>query len=506
MLNRSGLSSAGNSSGGLGMPRHGSQNYGLSSTNTMTSHGNGSGGFGVPSQGGLQGIELYYKRRTGSASHRQRGKAGAFKRGQAPPLEAIQNTQSSLLAKLGAERSAGHKALLPDYSPVAEQPPELLAQAAQQQQVPRSSSAPGVPASGLSSSSAAAAAAASAVLVHARGALEPAQPQAATSQPAVPVAAASQTARSARKSVRWSENLTKLSPEKTGDPSLHMYTSILAVGGAGPAGAAAPPSANMGTNTGIGGLGPPKINPSTKQSADNSALGGGSIVKGVSLVATIPEVSLIKSMAVGQARDMANSLLQAAAVRNNDGNGSGSTDAPRHRALLEMRRSSSGPLTGSNSDRPAVRPSLSEQLAAISASAGELTASIRAKAGMESPSDAMDPPIVVLPAKAFSVGTLNCRYPSPARFYRNRIEYTFNHPFENSEILMTMYYSDMASTALAAGKLKFKLPRRLTHFPADFNPSNPSHAIVIELGTTAAFNIIREKVMPLIFNVGVPRR
>jgi len=113
---------------------------------------------------------------------------------------------------------------------------------------------------------------------------------------------------------------------------------------------------------------------------------------------------------------------------------------------------------------------------------------------------------MVLPAKAFSVGTLNCRYPSPARFYRSRIEYTFNHPFENSEILMTMYYTDMASPALAAGKLKFKLPRRLAHFPADFNPNNPSHAIVIELGTTAAFNIIREKIMPLIFNGGMPRR
>jgi len=518
--NRSGLSSAGSITGGLGVPRHGNNSYGLSTTNNMTSQGLSG------SQSGVQGIELYYKRRTGSAAHRSR-KAGAFQRGGAPPLEVIQHAQSSLLAKLGAEQKGGFQPADFQFAATQQQTLLLAPAPAVHRTFSSSSSAPGSAGSGLSSSAAAAAAAASAVMMHARHiSLEGAHAPEATPAPDIVVAAAPAHASSsqgtARKSVRWSDNLTKLSPEKTGDPAQHTFTSILAVGRAAPRGATQTAS-NVGSNTGIGGLGAPRpanamaISTSTKQSADSGAMGDISVVRGASSVA-MPEVS-VKSVTASQARDLAAHSMHLAAAGNGSnvvGSSSQSAlqveeaanDVPRYRALLEMRRSSSGPTVGSGEVQQGRigRPSLSEQLAAITASAGALTASIRSKAGMDSPADITDPPIVVLPAKAFSVGTLNCRYPSPARFYRNRIEYTFHHPFENSEILMTMYYADMASTSLAAGKLKFKLPRRLTHFPADFNPNNPSHAIVIELGTTAAFNIIREKIMPLIFNGGMPRR
>ena len=82
------------------------------------------------------------------------------------------------------------------------------------------------------------------------------------------------------------------------------------------------------------------------------------------------------------------------------------------------------------------RPSLSEQLAAITADADALTKDIRAKSGLDKEDNSFDQPIVVLPAKSFSVGTLCCRYPSPTRYYRDRIEYTFHHPYENSEVHM----------------------------------------------------------------------
>ena len=175
-----------------------------------------------------------------------------------------------------------------------------------------------------------------------------------------------------------------------------------------------------------------------------------------------------------------------AAVGGINGNLSQKNNAARHTPLLEMRRNQSQ------------RPSLSEQLAAITADADALAKDIRAKGGLDKDDNPGDPAIVVLPAKSFSVGTLCCRYPSPTRYYRDRIEYTFHHPYENSEVHMTMYYCDMIQVALSGGRLKFKLPRRLVHFSSDFDPNNPTHVIAIELGTSAASTILRDKVMPII--------
>ena len=540
--NRSGLSSAGGVTSGLGMPRHGSNNYGMSTTNTMMSTNSASQN--------TQGVELYYKRRTGSAQQRHRNKAGAFNRGGSKPqphLGVIQNTQNSLLASLGAERAQLNTGLvfsLNDGAPPQPTEPTL--------QLPRSSSAAGAPASTYTNSADAAAAAAQAIVM-----------QAKLASPSIDVLKI-QYAREGKKNVRWSDNLTKCSPERSGDPSTHQYTSILAVGGKVNVGGTATPVVtsknNTGANTGIGGLGGGestsgklKINPSNVQSqsievvcakASTSIEASARTVKThVPNVVSVTPVAAVSSKVQSNAslplskdsaaafihsassrslglkdnasvvssnnRDDSNSrLLQECRPHTSDNANVDSQRAPRHRALLEMRRN--GGNNGSGERAPSSRPSLSEQLAAITASAGALTASIRATAGMDNAGDIQDPPIVVLPARSFSVGTLSCRYPSPVRFYRNRLEYTFHHPFEASEILMTMHYSDMATSHLNAGKLKFKLPRRLTHFPADFNPNNPSHAITIELGTTAAHNIVREKVMPLITGSGsgmsMPRR
>ena len=88
------------------------------------------------------------------------------------------------------------------------------------------------------------------------------------------------------------------------------------------------------------------------------------------------------------------------------------------------------------------RPSLSDQLASIGAKADALTADIKTKAGMSTDGigGSNDVPIFVVPSKCLSVGTLNCRFPSPARFFRDRIEYTFHHPFESTEVEMVMFY------------------------------------------------------------------
>jgi hypothetical protein len=130
----------------------------------------------------------------------------------------------------------------------------------------------------------------------------------------------------------------------------------------------------------------------------------------------------------------------------------------KHAAILEIRRNNNnnnnnidnntnnlsqnsiGSTNSVASERPQ-RPSLSEQLAAITANASNITKDIRSKHGLDSTDDLHNPPLVTLPAKSFSVGTLCCRYPSPTRYYKDRLEYTFHHPYENSEVLMIMYYA-----------------------------------------------------------------
>jgi hypothetical protein len=143
------------------------------------------------------------------------------------------------------------------------------------------------------------------------------------------------------------------------------------------------------------------------------------------------------------------------------------------------------------------RPSLSEQLATIAANAAALTVDIRAKAGMDSTGTFGDPPLLTYPAKCFTVGTLSCRYPSPVSFYQDRMEYTFHHPFENSEIRMIMYYRDLSGPVIVGNKLRSKLPRALSHFPADFDPNNPQHQITIEFTSSGAASSVKQKIFPL---------
>lgn len=56
----------------------------------------------------------------------------------------------------------------------------------------------------------------------------------------------------------------------------------------------------------------------------------------------------------------------------------------------------------------------------------------------------------------------------------------------------------MVQAAMQGDRLRFKLLKKLMHFPLDFDPTNPSHSICIELGSNFAAATVREKVLPLI--------
>jgi hypothetical protein len=149
-----------------------------------------------------------------------------------------------------------------------------------------------------------------------------------------------------------------------------------------------------------------------------------------------------------------------------------------------------------------MRPSLSEQLSAIADKASEVTADIRTKAGMDKENNNRfgEQPLLTSPAKNFTVGHLQCRYPAPVEFFSDRFEYKFHHPFQNTEIQLTIYYRDMNNASLTAspspGKLIFRVPRHLVHFSADYDPAK--HYVVLFLSSSADLQFIRKNIMPKI--------
>lgn len=160
---------------------------------------------------------------------------------------------------------------------------------------------------------------------------------------------------------------------------------------------------------------------------------------------------------------------------------------------------------GKKKQPPAVRPSLSEQLASIGAKAEAITTDIRLKAKIEAPSNSAaggggggDAALFSMPARCFTIGSLSCRFPSPIHFFSDRCEYIFNHPFEASVINMIIYYRDMSAISILGTKLKFKLPKKLACFLSDFDPQNPHHVISIEMSSMLSISMIKEKILPLI--------
>lgn len=156
--------------------------------------------------------------------------------------------------------------------------------------------------------------------------------------------------------------------------------------------------------------------------------------------------------------------------------------------------------SGVSNGRP-IRPSLSEQLSAITDKVSEVTADIKVKAGVLDPHARQgEAPLLTTPAKNFTVGHLQCRYPAPVTFFSDRFEYDFHHPFQHAEIHLTVYYRDMAAASLtsspAPGKLIFRVPRHLVHFSADYDPSK--HYVVLFLSSGNDLQFIKKNIMPKI--------
>ena len=144
-----------------------------------------------------------------------------------------------------------------------------------------------------------------------------------------------------------------------------------------------------------------------------------------------------------------------------------------------------------------VRPSLSEQLANIGAKASEVTENLREKHNLKSSSG--EKPLYIAPSLKFVVGRLESKLPSPVEFFRDHVAYTFNHPYQNKQILMKMYYGHMSQKyfkkSMNTYVFEFKISHPLKHYGLDYDPGEHNHKVKIvfasEKDTLEAKKIMR---------------
>ncbi|GLD98808.1 hypothetical protein PINS_up007526 [Pythium insidiosum] len=158
------------------------------------------------------------------------------------------------------------------------------------------------------------------------------------------------------------------------------------------------------------------------------------------------------------------------------------------------------------------RPSLSDQLKAISSDAEGITSQLRScyKLGEPAVARASVPTfrrqlsqtssgwgtadesrssgwLLETTTTQLSVGRLDCRFPCPVRFAADRCVYLFQHPFEAKEVLMVMYYRDMRHVQLREHDrtLRFRVAKSLEQFGEDYNPSNRQHYLRVVFATVS---------------------
>jgi hypothetical protein len=151
-----------------------------------------------------------------------------------------------------------------------------------------------------------------------------------------------------------------------------------------------------------------------------------------------------------------------------------------------------------------LRPSFSEQMAAISSQADQvlsMTKELQKKHGGGAERGPQPQPagglLLEVPTSKLIVGKLTSKYPSVVQFHHDAARYLFYHPYDAKEITMCMYYSDMGSPEINGPKRKFifRISHSLVQFGADYYPSGP---LAIEFSSDVDLKLFKEKVWPII--------
>ncbi|DBA02246.1 TPA: hypothetical protein N0F65_007656 [Lagenidium giganteum] len=143
------------------------------------------------------------------------------------------------------------------------------------------------------------------------------------------------------------------------------------------------------------------------------------------------------------------------------------------------------------------RPSLSDQLQTISTGAAAITQQLKVAHNLAtSPSSSLavssDIGIRAITTR-MTVAQLQCRFPCPVAFERDRCVYLFQHPFAPKEINMIMYYRDMTHVQWHTGErsFSFRIDHALEQFGEDYNAANPQHNITITFATLSEVHKVK---------------
>jgi len=144
-----------------------------------------------------------------------------------------------------------------------------------------------------------------------------------------------------------------------------------------------------------------------------------------------------------------------------------------------------------------LRPSLSDQLKKLGDAAGDFTSELRKKHGLEEQTGRNGVGVLKsTPSNKFTVGRLECKYPSPVTFHADCARYCFHHPFANQEIAMTMFYTDLRRPQIVGRTFRFKISHALSQFGSDYDQDNPSHFVSMEMSTGSDVEWIKRVIIP----------
>jgi len=145
-----------------------------------------------------------------------------------------------------------------------------------------------------------------------------------------------------------------------------------------------------------------------------------------------------------------------------------------------------------------IRPSLSDQLAAISSNTDKLIGGI--KESIQRDGGAVKgTPLVLAYCKDFVVGTSRGQFSSPVQFFNDRCTYAFHHSREG-RINMDMKYRDMKEYSLDERKMvfKFRIHRNLEHYVTCYDPGRADHVLSMVFSKKPEMISFKAKVLPLI--------
>ena len=156
---------------------------------------------------------------------------------------------------------------------------------------------------------------------------------------------------------------------------------------------------------------------------------------------------------------------------------------------------------------PAGRPSLSEQLAACSASSDTIIADMKKTFKSRFDREGL---LLEVPTRYLHVGRCESQFGGIARFFSHEVVYAFEHP-HHRHVEMHMRYADMAQPSTApmgrgvgrgrgrgAPEFRFRIVNELAYFTREYDPTNPAHRLAIGFTTSADLRRVEAEVYPCV--------